>query len=61
MYKIKCLSCNNLKYSDDVSRTKITIQGTKRQNEFLFTTLKSKYKKQIIITVILSIMYFHIN
>ena len=36
MYKLECLSCNNLKHSDDVFRTKRTIKGTKRQNEYLY-------------------------
>ena len=41
MFKLKCLSYNNLKYSNDVSRTKKTIKGTKRQIEYLFTNRKS--------------------
>ena len=43
MYKLRFYSFNNLKYSYDVSRTKKkTIKGTKRQDEYLFTSLKSK-------------------
>ena len=33
MYKLECLFYNNLKYSNDVSRTKRVIKGTKRQNK----------------------------
>ena len=43
MYKLECLSLNNLYYSVDVSR----IKGRKRQNKYLFITrkkLKTQYK-----------------
>ena len=40
MYKLECVSCNNLKSSDDVSRTKKTQKGTKSQNEYLLTSQK---------------------
>ena len=34
--KLEYLSCNNLKYSDDVFRTKDKIKGTKRQSKLIF-------------------------
>ena len=40
VYKSKFLSCNNLNYSDDVSRTKRIIKGTEHQNEYLFIAWK---------------------
>ena len=42
MNRLEYLSCNNLKYSDDVSSTKKTVKSTKRQNEYLFTPRKHK-------------------
>ena len=36
MHKLECLSCKNLNYSDDVSRNRRIIKGTKRQNDYLF-------------------------
>ena len=37
------MSCNNLKYSDDVSRTKRIIKGMKRQNQNEYLSISWKF------------------